>query len=164
MVLAKVDLMENSLAELEQARNKIENINELSRKDKRELIETLLLVIQDVKMSDPVFKVRFNIASNNHHETYLNIADKWLNKLYSDLEEIANRLRMDKMDEKSVKLCIRMLEKMIESHLNMDYIQDYIDKTSLMQEGSYDIGELRLSDRLPGEYPCDLDQAEEDEE
>lgn len=144
MVVAKVD----SIEELKYVKDKLEN--GIKQANKKTLSIILLNVIAEVKESDPVFKVRvFEDGNNGHFETFLNYADMKLNCLYSDIEFIANQLRSDEMN---AKVLIRMLEKMILSDLNLKYVDNYIKRASEMQEGSYEIGELRLSDRVPGEY------------
>lgn len=148
MTMTTVGQYEYMIEDLKSVKDRLLE-SEMNEAEKKELINMLLNVIDDVKASDPEFKVKFFNHSNNHHETYLNFADMCLNKLYSDIENIVSRLKGKKMN---VKYMASILNEMIQTNLYLNSVQKYINETSVLQEGEHEIGVLKLSHRVPGEY------------
>ncbi|KAA0957716.1 hypothetical protein FQ085_06600 [Planococcus sp. ANT_H30] len=149
MAIATVKKNGYMIEDLKNIKNRLLQ-SEMNEAEKKELKNVLLNVIDDVKASDPEFKVKFFTYSNNgHHETYLNYADMYLNKLYSDIENVISRLKMGNMNGSYIA---SILDKIIQTNLYMDSIQKYIDETSHLQEGNYEMGILKMSDRIAGEY------------
>lgn len=127
------------------------SIEEIERK---ELLEMLQIVVKNIKKSDPEFEVNnFDHKLNGHFENFYKRADIYLNRFYSDIEFIVNQLKMDKPN---IKVCLKMLNKMIETDLYMDYVRAYINESQRLQNGEYKTVVIRLSERDPGEYPSDL--------
>ncbi|MCH4825764.1 hypothetical protein [Planococcus halocryophilus] len=149
MAIATVKKNGYMIEDLKNIKNRLLQ-SEMNEAEKKELKNVLLNVIDDVKASDPEFKVKFFTYSNNgHHETYLNYADMYLNKLYSDIENVISRLKMGNMNGSYIA---SILDKIIQTNLYMDSIQKYIDETSHLQEGNYEMGILKMGDRIAGEY------------
>ncbi|MFP3357603.1 hypothetical protein R0K17_09525 [Planococcus sp. SIMBA_143] len=147
--------MEQHMMEIERlksVKNSIEKgIEEIERK---ELLEMLQIVVKKVKKSDPEFEANsFDHELNGHWENFYKKADIYLNKFYSDIAFIMNQMKMDKLN---TKVCLKMLNKMIETDLYMEYVRAYIKASQRLQEGQYETLVIRLSERDPGEYPSDL--------
>lgn len=145
----KTQRYEYEIKELKEIRTLLKE-TELTSSEKREVANALLLMIQEVKNSDPHFITsKFTHGLNGHHETYLNYADMNLNRFYSDIEFIINQLRAEKT---KIKPIMQKLDEMIQTNLYMDDVQKYIDNSMVLHYEESEPCVLQLSDRVPGEY------------
>lgn len=150
MELEKLNYME--IERLKSVRNSLESENDLA--DKKELVQMLLIVVKNIKKSDPEFEANdFEHKLNGHFENFYKKADIYLNKFYSDIEFIVNQMKIEKQN---FKVCLKMLNHMIETDMYMDYVRTYIKESQKLQEGKYEAAIIRLSERDPGEYPSAL--------
>lgn len=147
--------MEQNMLEIERLKSVKSSIEKsIEEIERKELLEMLQIVVKNIKKSDPEFEANnFDHKLNGHFENFYKKADIYMNRFYSDIEFIANQLKMDKPN---IKVCLKMLNKMIETDLYMDYVRAYIKQSQRLQEGEYETVVIRLSERDPGEYPSDL--------